>query len=83
VSYIRSGPLGQQWTPQLEDIMLHIVQLRDDDTVAPRLDFENHLQVIGAMWDQPTYDLADMPPAYRAQALRVSADTLPHKAHSR
>jgi pimeloyl-ACP methyl ester carboxylesterase len=27
--------------------------------------------------------LADMPPACRAQALRVSADTLPHKAHSR
>ncbi len=57
LSYVRSGPLGQQWTPQLEDIMLHIVQLRDDDTVAPRLDFENHLQIIGAMWDQPTYDL--------------------------
>jgi len=56
LSYIKSGPLGQQWTPQLEDIMLHIVQLRDDDTVAPRLDFENHLQIIGAMWDQPTYD---------------------------
>ena len=57
LSYIRSGPLGQQWTPQLEDIMLHIVQLRDDGTVAPRLDFENHLQVISALWDQPTYDL--------------------------
>jgi pimeloyl-ACP methyl ester carboxylesterase len=57
LSYIKNGPLGQQWTPQLEDIMLHIVQLRDDDTVAPRLDFENHLQIIGAMWDQPTYDL--------------------------
>jgi hypothetical protein len=36
---------------------LHIVQLRDDDTVAPRLDFENHLQIIGAMWDQPTFEL--------------------------
>jgi pimeloyl-ACP methyl ester carboxylesterase len=57
LSYIKSGPLGQQWTPQLEDIMLHIVQLRDDGTVAPRLDFANHLQIIGAMWDQPTYDL--------------------------
>src|SRR6266446_1775530 len=53
----RSGLVGQQWTPELEDIMLHIVQLRDDDTIAPRLDFENHLQVIGAMWDQPTFDL--------------------------
>src|SRR5437763_6111675 len=57
LSYFRSGPLRQQWTPQLEDIALHIVQLREDDTVAPRLDFENHLQVIGAMWDQPTSDL--------------------------
>jgi len=57
LSYFRSGPLGQQWTPELEDIVLHIVQLRDDDTVAPRLDFENHRQVIGAMWDQPTFDL--------------------------
>lgn len=57
LSYFRNGPLGQVWTPQLEDIVLHIVQLRDDDTVAPRLDFENHLQIIGAMWDQPTFDL--------------------------
>jgi len=37
--------------------MLHIVQLREDDTIAPRLDFENHLQIIGAMWDQPTLEL--------------------------
>jgi pimeloyl-ACP methyl ester carboxylesterase len=57
LSYFRSGPLGQQWTPQLEDSILHIVQLREDDTVAPRLDFENHLQIIGAMWDQPLFDL--------------------------
>jgi pimeloyl-ACP methyl ester carboxylesterase len=57
LSYFRSGPLGKQWTPHLEESILNIVQLRDDDTVAPRLDFENHLQVIGAMWDQPTFDL--------------------------
>ena len=57
LSYFRGGPLGQQWTSELEDIVLHIVQLRDDDTVAPRLDFENHLQIIGAMWDQPLFDL--------------------------
>ena len=57
LSRVRSGPLGQQWTPELEDIMLHIVQLRDDDTVAPRLDFENHLQIIDAMWDQQTFRL--------------------------
>ncbi len=57
LSYFKSGPLGQVWSPELEDSALHIVQLREDDTVAPRLDFENHLQIIGAMWDQPTFDL--------------------------
>lgn len=57
LSYFRSGLLGRQWTPDLEDIILHIVQLREDDTVAPRLSFENHLQIIDAMWDQPTLDL--------------------------
>jgi len=57
LSYFKSGALGQQWTPELEESVLHIVQLRDDDTVAPRLDFENHLQIIGAMWDQPTFEL--------------------------
>ena len=57
LSYFKSGPLGQVWSPELEDSALHIVQLREDDTVAPRLDFEHHLQIIGAMWDQPTFDL--------------------------
>lgn len=57
LSYFKSSPLGKQWSPELEDSILHIVQLRDDDTVAPRLDFENHLQIISAMWDQPTIEL--------------------------
>lgn len=92
LSYIRSGPLGQQWTPQLEDIMLHIVRLQDDNTVAPRLDFENHLQIIGAMWDQPTFDfyqqlhcpamliLAEQKPTSEAQEvlLRMRLQGLAH-----
>ncbi len=57
LSYYRSSPLGGQWSSVLEDSVLNIVQLRDDDTVAPRLDFENHMQIIGAMWDQPTFEL--------------------------
>jgi pimeloyl-ACP methyl ester carboxylesterase len=57
LSYFKRGPLGQQWSPELEDSILHIVQLRDDDTVAPRLAFDNHLHIIGAMWDQPLFDL--------------------------
>ncbi|MGZ3625272.1 MAG: alpha/beta fold hydrolase [Ktedonobacteraceae bacterium] len=57
LSYYRSSPLGEQWSSELEESILNIVQLREDDTVAPRLDYENHLQIIGAMWDQPTFDL--------------------------
>jgi pimeloyl-ACP methyl ester carboxylesterase len=57
LSFFKRGPLGALWSPELEYSVLHIVQLRDDDTVAPRLSFENHVQIIGAMWDQPTFDL--------------------------
>ncbi|HXX79706.1 MAG TPA: alpha/beta hydrolase [Ktedonobacteraceae bacterium] len=57
LAYYRSSPLGERWSSALEDSVLNIVRLRDDDTVAPRLDFENHLQIIGAMWDQPTFEL--------------------------
>lgn len=57
LAFYQRGPLGEQWSSELEDSVLHIVQLRADDTVAPRLAFENHLQIIGAMWDQPTLSL--------------------------
>jgi pimeloyl-ACP methyl ester carboxylesterase len=57
LSYFRNSPLGEQWSSELEESILNIVQLRDDDTVAPRLVYENHLQIISAMWDQPTFDL--------------------------
>ncbi len=57
LSYFKRGPLGQHWSPELEDSILHIVNLRPDDTVAPNLAFDNHLQIIGAMWDQPLFDL--------------------------
>ena len=57
LSYYRQGPLGSQWSEQLEESILNIVRLREDDTVEPRLEFENHLQIIGAMWDQQVYAL--------------------------
>lgn len=57
LSFYRNGPLGQQWSAQLEESILQIVQLREDNTVAPRLDFENHLQIIEAMWEQPLFEL--------------------------
>jgi pimeloyl-ACP methyl ester carboxylesterase len=59
LTYPQRGPLGKVWSPQLEDIFLHIVELRDDNTVAPRLARANHLQILEAMWDQPTLALYD------------------------
>ncbi len=59
LTFPRRGPLADQWSPQLEDIFLHIVELRADGTVAPRLALANHLQILEAMWDQPTLALFD------------------------
>jgi pimeloyl-ACP methyl ester carboxylesterase len=59
LTFPRRGPLAEVWSPQLEDIFLHIVELRPDGTVAPRLSLANHLQILEAMWDQPTLALYD------------------------
>ncbi|HEX9037513.1 MAG TPA: alpha/beta hydrolase [Ktedonobacterales bacterium] len=37
--------------PEVVDIMERIVELRPDQTVAPRLSFENHMKILRAMWD--------------------------------
>jgi pimeloyl-ACP methyl ester carboxylesterase len=57
LGYFRRGELGKAWTPAYEEIALNIVQLRPDGTVAPRLALANHLQILEAMWDQPTLAL--------------------------
>jgi pimeloyl-ACP methyl ester carboxylesterase len=38
--------------PAVEEIELNIVELRPDDTVAPRLSFEHHMRILRAMWDE-------------------------------
>jgi pimeloyl-ACP methyl ester carboxylesterase len=55
----RRGALAEVWSPAIEDALLHIVELRPDGTVAPRLSLANHLQILEAMWDQPTLALYD------------------------
>src|SRR5579885_2216968 len=55
----RRGALAEVWSPAIEDALLHIVELRPDGTVAPRLTLANHLQILEAMWDQPTLALYD------------------------
>jgi len=59
LSFGRRGALGQVWSPAIEDALLHIVEVRPDGTVAPRLSLANHLQILEAMWDQPTLALYD------------------------
>lgn len=59
LGFIRRGELAKRWTPAYEEIALNIVQLRPDGTVAPRLALANHLQILEAMWDQPTLALYD------------------------
>ena len=43
--------------PAVEEIELNIVELRADDTVAPRLSFEHHMRILRAMWDEQADDL--------------------------
>ncbi len=57
LTFGRRGALGEVWSPAIEDALLHIIELRADGTVAPRLALANHLQILEAMWDQPTLAL--------------------------
>jgi pimeloyl-ACP methyl ester carboxylesterase len=57
LGYFRRGELGKVWNPAYEEIALNIVQLRPDGTVGPRLALANHLQILEAMWEQPTLAL--------------------------
>ena len=57
LGFFATSPLAQHWTPELEASVLHIVDQHADGTISPRLAFENHLQIIEAMWYQPTLEL--------------------------
>lgn len=57
LGFYSGSPLAKIWTHEIEASVLHIVEQYADGTVAPRLTFENHLQIIEAMWHQPTLDL--------------------------
>lgn len=57
LAFFSASPLAKVWTPEIEASVLHLVEQYPDGTVAPRLSFENHLQIIEAMWHQPTLEL--------------------------
>lgn len=80
VARIKNGPFGPELLPQIEDIILNIVELRADDTVAPSLAYENHLQIIEAMWEQPTFSLYQQ--ANCPITLIVAEPTVPNATQS-
>lgn len=57
LGFFSHSPLAKIWTPEIESSVLHIVDQHADGTVSPHLTFEHHLQIIEAMWYQPTLDL--------------------------
>lgn len=65
--------------PEIERIELQIVELRDDDTVGPRLSFERHMLILRAMWDQDPDQLfgsVRAPTLYAlAEGLRADAES--------
>jgi pimeloyl-ACP methyl ester carboxylesterase len=42
-----------------QDIVLANFEVRPDGTIAPHLSFENHMKVVRAMWEFPTYERFD------------------------
>ncbi len=43
---------GKLWTQDIETVILQNFQVMPDQTVRPRLSFENHMKILRAMWEQ-------------------------------
>jgi pimeloyl-ACP methyl ester carboxylesterase len=48
---VRSGDYGAIWSPAVEESVLGCFDLRDDDTIAPRLTFERHMRILRSIYD--------------------------------
>lgn len=57
--------------PAVDEIELHIVEVRPDGTVGPRLAFANHMRILRAMWDEEPETIFG---AIRAPVLYVLAE---------
>lgn len=71
LGWVRNGIPGAG--PDVEEIELNIVELRADDTVAPRLSFERHMRILRAMWDE---DAESLFASVRAPTLYILAEGL-------
>jgi pimeloyl-ACP methyl ester carboxylesterase len=48
---MRSGDLRDIWSPAVEEAIMAGFEVFPDDTIAPRLSFERHMQIVRAIWD--------------------------------
>jgi pimeloyl-ACP methyl ester carboxylesterase len=48
---IRQGTLDELWSEELEEIVMAQFDVFPDDTIAPRLSFERHMEIVRAIWD--------------------------------
>lgn len=74
LDFYRRGPLGAIWNDELAEIALNIVELREDDTVAPRLSRANHMQILRALWETDNMALARQ---VSCPVLMISAQSSP------
>jgi pimeloyl-ACP methyl ester carboxylesterase len=76
LGFYRNGPQGRflagSWDEQLEDMVLNIVELREDGTVGPRLSRANHMQILRSMWEDDNLAYAAQ---VRCPVLMISAET--------
>jgi pimeloyl-ACP methyl ester carboxylesterase len=48
---MRAGDLRDLWSPAVEEAIMAGFEVFPDDTIAPRLSFERHMQIVRAIWD--------------------------------
>ena len=48
---IRRGALDDSWSEEVEEIILAQFDVFPDETIAPRLSFERHMEIVRAIWD--------------------------------
>jgi len=67
---MRAGDLRDVWSDEIAAIVLAGFDQFPDGTVAPRLRFERHMQIVRALWD---YDPAELLPRVRCPVLVLPA----------
>ncbi len=81
IERIRSGDLAPYWRPEFEPIIMAGFATAADDTVAPRLSFEHHMQIVRALWEADTpsrFPEVDCP-VLVLPSLNGSAEQVPQK----